>query len=46
MRMSHKFEELLPFTEYSFKTAAETSAGRGPFSFSVAMETKQTGQYL
>lgn len=41
--MSYQFEDLLPFVNYTFEVAAETSAGSGPFSFSVTMETEQTG---
>ncbi len=41
--MSYQFEDLLPFMKYTFQVAAETSAGSGPFSFSVTMETEQTG---
>ena len=42
-KMLYKFEDLTPFTNYTLQVAAETSAGYGPFSFTVAMETKQTG---
>jgi hypothetical protein len=41
--MFYQFEDLLPFMNYTFQVAAETSAGSGPFSFSVTMETEQTG---
>lgn len=41
--MSYQFNDLLPFMNYSFEVTAETLAGSGPFSFSVAMETEQTG---
>ena len=39
----YQFEDLLPFMNYTFEVTAETSAGSGPFSFGVTMETKQTG---
>ena len=42
-KVSYQFNDLLPFMNYSFEVTAETLAGSGPFSFSVGMETEQTG---
>ncbi len=42
-KISYKFEDLMPFMNYTFEVAAETLTGCGPFSFTVTMETKQTG---
>ena len=41
--ISYQFEDFLSFMNYTFEVAAETSAGSGPFSFSVTIETEQSG---
>lgn len=43
-RTYYTFEGLVSFMNYSFEGAAETSAGYGPFSFSVTMETEEAGK--
>ena len=42
--VAHTIKGLAPFTLYSFQVAAETTAGRGPFSTPASNTTKQDGE--
>ena len=39
-------ESLMPFTTYNFVIAAQTSAGIGPFSTTISVQTDEAGMIL
>ena len=42
-KLSYEIAHLLPFTTYTISIAAETSAGIGPFSDPITVQTSEAG---